>query len=72
MTTLGALPPRPLVIAVISHGKYDQLMRLEAAAGMECLFAKGGESTGASLSRGVLCFEALGVGVRCEAVLVDA
>ena len=47
-------------------------MRLEDATGMEWLHTRGGESTGASLSRGMLRFEALGVGVGREAVLVDA
>ena len=47
-------------------------MRLGAIAGMECLCAGGGENNEASLSRGVIHFEALGVGVGREAVLVDA
>ena len=63
--------PRPLVSSVISRGKCDQLMRFGAAEGIECLCARGGESTGASLLRRVLRFEALRVGVGREAVLVD-
>ena len=57
---------------VISRGKYDQLMRPGVAAGMECLCTSGGENNRASLLRGVIRSEALGVGVGCEAVLVDA
>ena len=71
-TLLGALPPRPPVAAVISRGKYDQLMRPGATVGMECLCTRGGENNRASLLRGVICFEALGVGVGHETVLVDA
>ena len=63
---------RPPVVAVISRGKYDQLMRRGAAAGMECLCTSGGENNRASLLRGVIRFEALGVDVRREVVLVDA
>ena len=47
-------------------------MRLGAAAGMECMCVGGRENSGASLSRGVIHFEALGVGVGREAVVVDA
>ena len=52
--------------------KSDQLRRLGAAASMECLCASGRENNRASLSRGVIRFEALGVGVGREAVLMDA
>ena len=41
-TPLGAMPPKPPVVSVISRGKCDQLMRLGAAVGMECLYARGG------------------------------
>ena len=68
----GALPPRPSVASVISSGKYDQLMRPGAAASMECLCTRGGQNNRASLSRRVIRFEALGVSVGRETVLVDA
>ena len=71
-TPLGPLPPRPPISIVISHEKCDQLMRPRAAASIECLCARGGESTGARLLRGMLRFEALGVGVRRKVILVDA
>ena len=47
-------------------------MRPGVTASMEFLSSRGGESIGASLLRGVICFEALGVGVGREVVLVDA
>ena len=72
LTPLGALLPRPAVSSIINLRKCDQFMRPGATAGMECLFARGEESTGESLSRGMLRFEALEVGVRREVVLVDA
>ena len=68
----AAMPARPSIGSVISRGKCDQLMRLGATAGMECLCARGGENNGASLLRGVIRFEALEVGVGREVVLVDA
>ena len=71
-TLLGALPPRPPVTLVIIRGKYDQLMRPRAILGIQYLCTIGGENNRASLSRGVIRFEALGVGVGREAILVDA
>ena len=61
----GALPLDPAggdapwtpVVADISREKCDQLMRLGAAAGIECPCARGGKINRASLSRGVVRLE---------------
>ena len=72
MIPLEVLSPKPLVIVVISCGKYDQLMRPEVVAGMEFLCTRGGGNNRASHLRGAISFETLEVGVRHEVVLVDA
>ena len=60
------MPPGPPVAAVISRGKCEQLMKPGAAAGIVCQRWKDQQNK--PFERG----DTLGVGVGCEAILVDA